>query len=110
MARNAGDYGLLTRSLLAAATAALESNNAEKALQLANESQTRADHGGNKESHWLACWVAIQAQERLGKTTEARNEKMQAQKVFAELLGRMGENKGSYLARRDIEFYQKQPG
>lgn len=110
MARNAGDYGLLTRSLLALALAALESNNAEKALQLANESQQRAERGGNKESQWLAYLVAARAQERLGNTTEAQRQKAQAEKVFAELLNRMAEYKDSYLARKDIEFYQKQPG
>lgn len=110
MARNAGDYGLLTRSLIALALAALESNNAEKALQLANESQQRAERGGNKESQWLAHLVAARAQERLGNTTEAQNQKAQAEKTFAELLSRMGEYKDSYLARKDIEFYQKQPG
>ncbi len=110
MARSAGDYGLLTRSLIALALAALESNNAEKALQLANESQQRAERGGNKESQWLACLVAARAQERLGNATEAQSQKAQAEKVFADLLSAMGEYKDSYLARKDIEFYQKQPG
>jgi hypothetical protein len=110
MARSAGDYGLLTRSLIALALAALESNNAEKALQLANESQQRAERGGNKESHWLACLVAARAQQRLGNETEAQSQKVQAEKVFADVLSAMGEYKDSYLARKDIEFYQKQPG
>ena len=110
MARKAGDYGLLTRTLVAAAIAGIESKNLEKALQLANEAQERAAHGGNKESQWLAHTIAARAHQSLGNLVEAQNHMAQAEKLLSELRNRFGEFSDSYLARRDIEFYRKQSG
>lgn len=107
LARKAGDYGLLTRTLVTGALAALESNNAEKALQLANEAEQMAARGGNKESLWLALIVAARAQERLGNTAETQNKAAQAEKVLSELRSEAGEFADSYLARRDLEFYRR---
>ena len=110
MAKSAGDYGLLTRAMLALAVASLESNDAEKALQLANEAQQRAARARNKESQWLASFIAARAQQRLGNTFEAQNQNAQAEKAFSEMRATVGEFAESYQARRDIEFYRKQPG
>lgn len=110
MARKAGDYGLLTRTLVAAAIAAIESKNPEKALQLANEAQERATRGGNKECQWLSRTIAARAQQRLGNFGEAQNQKAQAEKLLTELRTSFGEFADSYSARRDIEFYRKQSG
>ncbi|MFZ0064035.1 MAG: tetratricopeptide repeat protein [Pyrinomonadaceae bacterium] len=109
-ARTANDYALLTRTLIAAAVAALESNNAEKSLQLGNEARDRAARGGNKESQWLACTMAARAHEKLGDLGEAQNQKAQAERVITELRGSFGEFADSYSARRDIEYYRKQSG
>ena len=110
MARKAGDYGLLTRTLVAAARAALESKSPEKALQLANEAQERAARGGNRESQWLARTIAARALEQMGKPGEAQNQKSQAEKLLTELRTSFGEFADSYSARRDIDFYRKQSG
>ena len=107
IARKAGDYGLLTRTLVAGARAALESNNPEKALQLATEAEQMAARGKNKESQWLALIVTARAQERLGNTADAQNKAAQAQKVFTELRSEASDFADSYLARKDIEFYRK---
>jgi ATP/maltotriose-dependent transcriptional regulator MalT len=109
-ARTANDYALLTRTLIAAAVAALEGNDAEKSLQLANEAEARAASGRNKESQWLACTMAARALERQGDLAEAQNQKARAEKVITELLGSFGEFAESYSARRDVEYYRKQSG
>lgn len=109
-ARTANDYALLTRTLIAGAVTALESNNAEKALQLATEAQERAAQGGNKESQWMASAMAARAQERLGNLAEAQNQKSKAEMLITELRQSFGEFGESYLARRDIEFFRKQSG
>ena len=96
--------------MLALAVASLESNDAEKALQLANEAQQRAARAQNKESQWLAPFIAARAQQRLGNTFEAQNQNAQAEKAFSEMRATVGEFAESYQARRDIEFYRKQPG
>ena len=110
MAREAGDFGLLTRSLIAASIAALESNNAARALELASEAQQRANQGGNKESQWLSSFVVARAQERLGNSLEAQKQKAQTEKAFTELRTSLGDYAESYLVRKDVEFYRKQPG
>lgn len=107
IARKAGDYGLLTRTLVAGARASLESNNLEKALQLATEAEQMAARGTNKESQWLALIVTARAQERLGNTADSQNRAAQAQKVFTELRSEASDFADSYLARKDIDFYRK---
>ena len=109
-ARKAGDYGLLTRTLVAAARAALESKNPEKALQLANEAQERATRGGNRESQWLARTIAARVHEQMGILGEAQSQKAEAEKLLTELRTSFGEFADSYSARRDIDFYRKQSG
>lgn len=110
MARDAGDVGLLTRTMLALAIADLENAQPDKALQLATEVQQRALQAGQKESLWQATAVAAQAQQRLGNSFEAQAQMVQAGKTFTELRGLLGEFEESYLARRDLDFYQKQLG
>ena len=110
MARKAGDYGLLTRTLVAAARAALESKNPERALQLAGEAQQRAARGGNRESQWLARTIAARANEQMGNPGEAQNQKAEAERLLTELRTSFGEFADSYSARRDVDFYRKQSG
>lgn len=108
LARGAGDTGLLTRTMIALAIASLQSDNAERALQLANEAQQRAAGAGQKESHWRASVIAAYADQKLGKTYDARQRLTEAEKSFAKLRAAVGEYADSYLTRKDIGFYRKQ--
>lgn len=110
MAKNAGDAGLLTRTMLSLALAALESGNAEQALQLANETQQRSAAAGQKESRWLAWVVAARANQILGNAAVAHDQVTKAQNALAEFRESLGEYTDSYLARQDIQIYRKQLG
>jgi hypothetical protein len=51
-ASNAGDFGLHSRALMAAAEAALARNDGQQALLLATQAQERAARGGQLASEW----------------------------------------------------------
>lgn len=109
MATDAGDFGLLTRSLLAFAEAALAAGDAELALNKANEAQARSAKGGQQESEWRAWIVAGLASQRLNRP--ALDQFTKAKAVLSQLQQKWGDEvHKQYLLRPDIQVYAKQLG
>ena len=108
IARNAGDAGLLTRTMLALALAALQSGDTERALQLANDSQERAVVAGQKETEWRAGLVAARANQLRGNSTIAQEQKGRAETAYTAFRNSLGDYISSYEARKDVIIFRKQ--
>jgi hypothetical protein len=108
IARNAGDAGLLTRTMVAFAFAALQNGDTERALQLATEAQQRATIAGQKETLWSAGLIAARANQMRGDLTVAEQLRAKAESTYSEFCNSLGEFNNSYQARPDILVFRKQ--
>lgn len=110
MATAAGNAGLLSRTKLALALAALQSGDSQKALSLADEARERFAAAGQKESEWRARVISARASEIGGNTLAARDQLREAANTLDQLRQTWGEYAISYLARPDIQVFRKQLG
>jgi len=109
-ASTAGDFGLYSRALMAAAEAALARKDAQKALSLAAQVQERAAAGGQLESQWRAWSLAARANADLGNADQfvAQTKKSVA---LDELQQQWGPDAFKrYTYRPDIQVYMKGTG
>jgi tetratricopeptide (TPR) repeat protein/predicted Ser/Thr protein kinase len=110
-AANAGDYGLHSRALLAAAEAALARNDAQKALSLAIQAQERSARGGQLESEWRAWLIASRANAELGNKDVSAEQAKKSSDVSNQLQQQWGvEAFKRYTSRPDIQVYTKGTG
>ena len=110
-AANAGDFGLHTRALLAAAEAALARNDAQRALSLALLAQTQAARGELHESEWRAWMIASLASEKLGNADQSATQRTDAAASRAKLEQQWGPDAfKQYSSRPDIQVYINKPG
>ena len=105
----AGDFLLQSRALLCKAETALLTNDAQTALNLATEAQTRFARGEQYESEWRAWFIASRASEKLGDRTRAQEQFANAMNVRSKLEQQWGADFTQYVLRPDIQaFYQQQ--
>lgn len=110
-ASSAGDFGLHSRALLAAAEAALARNDAQQALSLATQVQERAARGGQFESEWRAWIIASRANAQLGNKDQADEQLSKASDVRTRLEQRWGADAfRKYISRPDIQVYMQGSG
>jgi serine/threonine protein kinase/Tfp pilus assembly protein PilF/predicted nucleic acid-binding protein len=105
-ASTAGDFGLHSRALLAAAEAALSRNDAATALTLAVQAQERFARGEQLESEWRAWLIASKASAKLGdkdRSDEQLRKAMDARSKLEQQWG--GDAFKRYTARPDIQVY-----
>ncbi len=113
-AKSAGDTGeslLVARAWLAQAESALLAGDAQKASTLATQAQETFARGSQFESQWRAYLIAALANERLGETAKAVQQRQQAKNILQEIEKLWGSDAfKSYTARPDIQVYSKQLG
>ena len=109
MAAAGGDLLLQSRALLVKAEAALLSNDAKTALNLASDVQPRFAQGEQYESEWRAWLIASRASEKLGDKTKAQEQLTNALSARSKLEQEWGsEAFKQYKTRPDIRvFYQE---
>ncbi len=109
MASATGDFLIQSRALLNKAEAALLTNDAQTALNLATEAQGRFAQGELFESEWRAWLIASRASEKLGDKSKAQEQFGNALNVRSKLEQRWGaESFKQYALRPDIEAFNKQ--
>jgi serine/threonine protein kinase/Tfp pilus assembly protein PilF len=108
MASATGDFLLQSRALLGKAEAALYGNDAQTALTLATDAQTRYARGEQHESEWRAWLIASRASEKLGDKTRAQEQFTSAMNIRSKLQQQWGADTfKQYSSRPDIQaFYQ----
>lgn len=110
-ATNSKDEGLISRSLLAHAEAAVESGEVELGLRLATQAAERFAKNGQQESEWRAWLIAGMASAKGGDRTNSETQFAKGRDVLRQL-----ENKWNpeaiklYLRRADIQFYSNKLG
>ena len=110
-AANAGDFGLHSRALLAAAEAALARKDAQKALSLATQAQERSARGGQLESEWRAWFIASRANAELGNKDLSTEQAKRSSDISNQLQQQWGpEAFKRYISRPDIQVYMKGTG
>lgn len=110
-ASSAGDFGLHSRALLAAAEAALARNDAQQALSLATQAQERAGRAGQFESEWRALLLASRANAQLGNKDQADEQLRKASVARDKLEEQWGGNAfRKYSTRPDIQVYMQAAG
>ncbi|HEX8774992.1 MAG TPA: tetratricopeptide repeat protein [Pyrinomonadaceae bacterium] len=110
-ATRAGDYALISRTLLALAEASLESGDAASAIKLARQAQERFAREAQLESEWRAWLIAARASRLQRDETTARDNLSRASEILSQLGQKWGtEAFKSYMARPDIQSSQKQLG
>jgi tetratricopeptide (TPR) repeat protein len=110
-ASNAGDYGLNSRALLAAAEAALARRDGQKALALATEAQERVSRGGQLESEWRAWTILARANALLGNAGQSADQMTKASEVRGNLEKQWGPDAfKTYSSRPDIQVYMQTTG
>jgi len=107
-AATAGNFGLYSRALLAAAEAALKGNDAQTALSLATQAQEKFSRGELLESEWRAWIIASRASEQLGD----KNKKDEMWKNATDARSRLEQQWGAdtfkrYAERPDIQVYYR---
>ena len=109
MANDGGDLLLQSHALLVKAEAALLSNDARTALNLASDVQARFAHGEQYESEWRVWLIASRASEKLGDKAKAQEQLTNALNARAKLEQEWGpEAFKQYKSRPDIRaFYQE---
>jgi tetratricopeptide (TPR) repeat protein len=109
MAISTGDPQLLSGALLASAEAMLESGDAHRALETAQQARESFVRFGQQESEWRAWLIAAQTKRRLGEETLVHEYASNANARFIDLEQKWGSEvyKG-YLARPDIQRSRKQ--
>lgn len=109
MAAAAGDFSLQSRALLNKAEAALHTNDAHTAMNLATDAQARFESGQQYESEWRAWLIASRASEKLGDKNKAQELFGNAMNVRAKLEQQWGpEAFKQYGSRPDIQAFYKQ--
>ncbi|HKS10663.1 MAG TPA: tetratricopeptide repeat protein [Pyrinomonadaceae bacterium] len=109
MAAAAGDFLLQSRALLNKAEAALLTNDAHTALNLATDAQARFESGQQYESEWRALLIASRASEKLGDKNKAQELFGNAMNVRAKLEQQWGaEAFKQYSSRPDVQAIYKQ--
>ncbi|HJS25122.1 MAG TPA: tetratricopeptide repeat protein [Pyrinomonadaceae bacterium] len=107
-ASNAGDFGLHSRALLAGAEAALKGNDAQSALTLATQAQTRFARGEQLESEWRAWLIASRASQQLKDSGKAEEQLKSAQNTRYKLEQQWSPDVfRQYAARPDIQAYYR---
>ena len=107
-ASNAGDFGLHSRALLAGAEAALKGNDAQTALTLATQAQTRFARGEQLESEWRAWLIASRASQQLKDTGKAEEQLRNAQNTRSKLEQQWSPDVfRQYAAKPDIQAYYR---
>ena len=109
LANNGGDFLLQSHALLVKAEAALLSNDAKTALNLASDVQTRFARGEQYESEWRAWLIASRASEKLGDKAKAQEQLTNALNARAKLEQEWGPDAfKQYKSRPDIRaLYQE---
>jgi serine/threonine protein kinase/tetratricopeptide (TPR) repeat protein len=111
MATRAGDAALLSSALLALAEIALETGDAEGALENAVRAQARFSGAGQQESEWRAWVVEARASGRKADEAAAQSQQARAANLLSELRQKWGaEAFNSYLARLDIQLLSRELG
>jgi tetratricopeptide (TPR) repeat protein len=109
ISQQSGDFLLQSRALLCKAETALLTNDAQTALNLATEAQTRFARGEQYESEWRAWLIASRASEKLGDKAKAQEQLANALNVRSKLEQQWGAVFKQYDSRPDIKaFYQQQ--
>jgi tetratricopeptide (TPR) repeat protein len=109
MAMRLGDPQLLSHALLDFAEAALESGDAQRALDSALRAQESFARFGKSDSDWRTWLIAARAEKRLGDANTAGQYAQRAATRLSELEQRWGaEGYNSYLQRPDITHFRKQ--
>jgi tetratricopeptide (TPR) repeat protein/predicted Ser/Thr protein kinase len=108
-AATAGDFGLHSRALLAAAEAALARKDGQKALSLATEAVERFARGGQLESEWRAWLVVSGANALLGNRDQAIEQAKKSLDAMRKLEEQWGQEAFKrYSSRPDIQVYMQQ--
>ncbi len=110
MANATGEPALISRTKLALAIAALESGDAQTALQLSGEARERFAASGQRESEWRAIVVSARATQLQGDANAAREQFSAASNSLNQLRQAWGDYSNSYLERKDIRIFRKQLG
>jgi serine/threonine protein kinase len=109
MAEESRDNTLLSRALLAQAEVALRNGNAQTALTIATQARERLAHGSQLESEWRASLIAALASQKLSDNEKHDQYLAEAKSVLSRLQQAWGEETFKlYVARPDIQLYQKQ--
>jgi serine/threonine protein kinase/predicted negative regulator of RcsB-dependent stress response len=104
MAHELGDAGLISRSMLALADAALETDP-QTALQIGSEVRERFAKSGQLESEWRALLVVARANDKIGNKAAAAEQFAQVRELFTKLEQEWGSDAyKSYISRPDIQF------
>jgi tetratricopeptide (TPR) repeat protein len=106
----AGDFLLHSRALLCKAETALLTNDAQTALNLATEAQTRFARGEQYESEWRAWLIASRASEKLGDKAKAQEHFANGLNVRSKLEQQWGAEFKQYKSRPDIQAFYQEPG
>jgi tetratricopeptide (TPR) repeat protein/predicted Ser/Thr protein kinase len=108
MAASAGDFGLHARALLAQAEVALLGNDAQTALKLATEAQTKFARGSQLESEWRAWTIASRASQQLGDKNKSEEQLRNAQNTRSQLEQQWGAGAfKQYSLRPDVQVYSQ---
>jgi tetratricopeptide (TPR) repeat protein len=108
MAAKAGDFGLHARALLAQAEVARLGNDAQSALKLATEAQTKFARGSQLESEWRAWVIAARASQQLGDKAKSEEQLRNAQNVRSQLEQQWGADAfKQYSLRPDVQAYSQ---
>ncbi len=108
IASTKGDFLLQSRALLYKAEAALLTNDAQTALNLATEAEARFASGQQYESEWRAWLIASRASEKLGDKNKAQEQFGNAMNVRSKLEQQWGaEAFKQYSSRPDIQAFYK---
>ncbi|HKG78800.1 MAG TPA: tetratricopeptide repeat protein [Pyrinomonadaceae bacterium] len=106
MASSAGDFTLHSRALLAQAEASLFSNDAQSALRLATEAQSRFARSSQLESEWRAWMIASRASQLLDDKNKSEEQLTNARNARSRLEQQWeAEALKQYLTRPDIQVY-----
>lgn len=108
MSSGLGDFLLQSRALLNKAQAALLTNDAQTALDLATDAQARFNRGEQYESEWRAWAIASQASEKLGDKAKAQEQLENAKEVRFKLEQKWGADKfNGYSSRPDVQAFSQ---
>jgi tetratricopeptide (TPR) repeat protein len=106
MASSAGDFTLHSRALLVGGEASLINNDAQSALKLATEAQSRFARGSQLESEWRAWMIASRASQLLDDKNKSEEQLGSARNARSRLEQQWGaEALKQYLTRPDIQVY-----
>ncbi len=108
MAAPSGAFLLRSRALLYKAETALLRNDAQTALDLATQAQTRFGQGEQRESEWRAWLIASRASDKLGDKSKSQEQFANAMNARSKLEQSLGADLfKQYSLRPDVKgLYQ----